>query len=168
MRYLLVLLLLTGLVGAGDPASVPADKPLALVGVHVVTLDEDEVQRDRTLLVRDGKIERVGPRDEVAVPAEYVRIEGGGRFVSPGLCDMHVHVWTEDALFLFVANGVTTVRNMWGTPMQLGWRASIAGGRLLGPRVYTTGPILDGKPPIWRRSTVVRNAAEAMAQVQLQ
>jgi imidazolonepropionase-like amidohydrolase len=79
----------------------------------------------------------------------------------PGLVDMHVHLSDADDGTLYVANGVTTIRNMWGTPQTLDTRADYAAGRALGPTVYTTGPILDGKPVVWDGSIAIENAEEA-------
>lgn len=73
----------------------------------------------------------------------------------PGLVDMHVHTWDEEELVLFIANGVTTIRNMFGAPLHLAWRRRINAGELFGPTLYTTGPVIDGKPPYWPGSAVV-------------
>jgi imidazolonepropionase-like amidohydrolase len=78
---------------------------------------------------------------------------------------MHVHQWSESDLLLFLANGVTTIRNMWGTSRQLVWRSKIVQGELLGPTIYTAGPLLDGKPPIWNGSRVIETAEEAEEEV---
>ena len=127
--------------------------PLAIEHVSVVPMDREVVLADQTVIVRDGKIAALGPADQVAVPADAQRIDGRERFLVPGLADMHVHVWDQNDLYLFVANGVTTVRNMFGAPLHLEWRARIERGELVGPRLYTAGPIIDGKPAVWPGST---------------
>jgi imidazolonepropionase-like amidohydrolase len=80
-------------------------------------------------------------------------IGGEGKFLIPGLADMHVHLQEDMAplvnaamLKLFVAHGITTVRNMFGTPDHLLLRKRIENGTLMGPRLVTTGPALDGRP----------------------
>src|SRR6185436_16279743 len=88
-------------------------------------------------------------------------IDGKGRWLMPGLADMHVHTWSADDFPLFIANGVTTVRNMFGSELQLGWRQQVATGELLGPTMITAGPIIDGDPPVWPGSTVLTDPAEA-------
>jgi imidazolonepropionase-like amidohydrolase len=108
-----------------------------------------EVLRDQTVLVENGRIVALGPASTLAVPHGARRIEGDGRYLMPGLIDMHAHVWDTPELTLYVAYGVTTVRNMWGTPSHLSWRELTATGKLLGPKLYTAGPILDGEPPTW-------------------
>jgi imidazolonepropionase-like amidohydrolase len=124
-------------------------------------MDRERVLRDQTVVVRDGKIVALGPESEVAVPPDVARVEGRGRFLMPGLADMHVHVWDADDFTLLLANGVTTVRNMFGSPMHVEWRKKIAAGELLGPTIVTAGPIIDGDPPIWPGSTVLTDPAKA-------
>ena len=92
-------------------------------------------------------------------------IDGTGRHLLPGLTDMHAHVFTADALVPYLANGVTTVRNMWGGPMALEMKKAVAEGRIPGPRIVTAGQLLDGAPKIWAGSTEVADAAEAAALV---
>jgi imidazolonepropionase-like amidohydrolase len=82
----------------------------------------------------------------------------------PGLADMHVHLeHFEDpgVLRLFVASGVTTVRNMDGRGYILDWRKSVADGQVLGPTIWSAGPLLDGDPPLWPDNTVVPDGATA-------
>lgn len=145
-----------------------APLPIALEHVHVIPMDREIVLRDHTVVVRDGAIAALGPSSDIAVPADAQRIDCGGAYLMPGLADMHVHTWFEDELTLFVANGVTTVRNMFGSPVHLEWRRKIEAGELLGPRIYTAGPIVDGEPPIWPESDVLTDAANADALVQAQ
>jgi len=154
--------MITPLVLAFLALASRGDAPVtAFTGVDVIPMDKERVLRDQTVLVRDGRIAAVGPTKEVAVPEGAVRIDGKGRYLMPGLADMHVHAWIQDEFALFLANGVTTVRNMFGSPLQLQWRASIAAGELLGPTIYTAGPIIDGEPPVWPGSTVLTDPALA-------
>ena len=150
-------------------ASIQDAEPAALVIEHVsvIPMDREGVLADQTVSVRDGTIVGLGPAGGgTALPAGALRIDGHGRFLMPGLADMHVHVWDENDLFLFVANGVTTVRNMFGAPLQLEWRARIERRELVGPRIYTAGPIIDGKPAVWPGSVELVDpdqAAEVVA-----
>lgn len=141
--------------------------PLAIEHVTVVPMDREGVLADQTVLVRDGVIAALGPAGELAVPADARRIDGRGRYLMPGLADMHVHVWDEHDLYMFVANGVTTVRNMFGAELHLDWRKRIESGELVGPRIYTAGPIIDGKPAVWPGSVELVDpdqAAEIVAE----
>ena len=156
MRVALLLLLSTVALAGDDGVTV-------FVDVNVVPMDTEGVLEHQTVLVRDGRIAAVGR--EVAVPADALRIEGRGRYLMPGLADMHVHNWYEKEHLLFVANGVTTVRNMWGTPMQRRWGREIDAGKRLGPALHTTGPILDGARPTWPGSTIVTTVEAARAAV---
>ena len=145
----------------------PVDADVAFVHVTVVPMDTPRVLTDQTVLVKGTRILAVSPTGSTAVASRARVIDGTGKFLMPGLADMHVHAWMELDLALFVANGVTTVRNMWGASQHLAWQQASAKGTLFGPTVHTAGPLLDGEPPIWDSSTVVRNPAEATAAVRL-
>lgn len=106
---------------------------------------------DQTVLVSGGSIVGLGHRDVVPVPETFNAIDGTGKYLMPGLADMHVHLEYNDdprVLDLFLVNGVTTVRNMDGRPYILEWRDRIARGEWRGPTIHTAGPILDGDPPL--------------------
>lgn len=154
------------------PRSGAESATVAFVGVNVVPMTPGAgVIPDQTVLVREGRIVRIGPTAEVRVHPGALRIDGAGRYLMPGLADMHVHLeHFQDSrlLALFLANGITTVRNMDGRPYILAWRDSIARGSLLGPTIHTAGPILDGDPPVRDDNTVVRSAEEARAAVREQ
>jgi len=139
----------------------PVIPPTAFVGVDVLPMDRDELLRDQTVIVRDGRIVALGAAKDVAVPEDAQRVDGHGKTLMPGLADMHVHSWEEADLVLFLANGVTTVRNMFGSPMHVRWRDQVAKGELLGPTIVTAGPIIDGDPPVWPGSTVLVDPAGA-------
>jgi imidazolonepropionase-like amidohydrolase len=149
-------------------AAPPAVETLAFVGVTVIPMDEERRVLDQTVLVAEGKIAAIGPRAEVAIPEGARRVDGNGKFLLPGLVDAHAHLDSAAALILNVAAGVTLVRNMWGTPLTLHWRAEIERGARLGPTIVTAGPIVDGEPPVWSGATVVETAAEAQATVAAQ
>ncbi|HEY7447825.1 MAG TPA: amidohydrolase family protein [Vicinamibacterales bacterium] len=170
----LSVLCLIGLTGCMTPGSVltqPSAQTAttAFVGVTVVGMTRSaESVPNQTVIVQQGQIQAVGARTEVAVPDNAVRIDGAGKYLMPGLADMHVHLEYFDdpsLLKLFVINGVTTVRNMDGRPRILEWKKQIEDGTLIGPAIYTAGPLLDGDPPVRSDNTVVRNAAEARAAV---
>ena len=83
----------------------------------------------------------------------------------PALADMHVHFWDPSEANLFLANGIAHVRNMWGTPLHLAWRQKVAKREVAGPRVTTTGPIVDGAGPdgktIWPGSVLLAAPEDA-------
>ncbi|MCB9897288.1 MAG: amidohydrolase family protein [Planctomycetes bacterium] len=145
-----------------------ARRPVAFVGVTVVPMDKERDLPDQTVIVRDQRIEVVGPRREVELPKDARVIDGAGLWLMPGLADMHVHAWSPNHLVLDLANGVTTIRNMAGSPLHLLWRARVENGQLLGPRIITAGPIIDGDPPVWNGSAVATSPEEADAIVRAQ
>ncbi len=124
----------------------------AFVGVDLLPMTGPEVLRDRTVLVRGDRIVTVGPRASTRVPDGARRIDGRGKFLMPGLAEMHGHVpppnaparQTEDVLFLYVAGGVTTVRGMLGAPGQLELRER-SRGELVSPTLYLAGPSFNGQ-----------------------
>lgn len=152
-------------VAAAPP--VPYDRgATAFVGVTVVAMDEPGARAGQTVLVKDGRIAAVGAVASVRVPRNAVRIDGRGRFLLPGLADMHVHIGDASEIGAYLSHGVTLVRNMNGRPRHLAWRSEIATGQRLGPVIVTAGPMIDGDPPFWPSATVVRHATEAAAVVE--
>jgi imidazolonepropionase-like amidohydrolase len=118
-------------------------EPLLLVDVHVVDVVGGTLLRDRSVLVDDGRIVRIAAAEELEAPAGATVVQGGGRYLVPGLVDAHVHLRETDEdelLLLYLAHGVTTVQSMHGGPHQLALRARVASGEVLGPRIVTTGP----------------------------
>lgn len=138
---------------------------LAIVGATVLPMDREGSLPDTTVLIDGERIVAVGPAAELGVPEGVQVIDGHGRFLMPGLVDMHVHCWFETDLTLFVANGVTTIRNMFGSPLHVGWRDEIAAGRKFGPSLVTAGPIVDGDPPVWPGSRTAMTPESARAAV---
>jgi predicted TIM-barrel fold metal-dependent hydrolase/cytosine/adenosine deaminase-related metal-dependent hydrolase len=150
-------------------ASSPAvPDSVAFVGVHVATMEDEVVRRDQTVIVRGDRIAAVGPRASTPVPRGAQVVPGAGRYLTPGLYDLYAHV-DQGALPLFVAHGVTTVRNtMPGLPRHLALRDAVRSGRLLGPRIFTTGPPLAGAAPWYSTVEPLTSAATARAVVSAQ
>ena len=130
----------------------------AFVGVHVVPMNRQGVLKNRTVIVRGDRVAKIGRTGGVEVPEGAVVIDAGGKYLMPGLADMHVHVWCEGDLLLYVANGVTTVRNMSGAQLHLDWKKRLAAGDLLGPTLHTTGPIIrEADDPEHARTLVIEH-----------
>ena len=133
--------------------------------VTVIPMDRDRVMPDHSVVIEGDRIVAVGPSRGIRTPRNARRINGRNKYLSPGLADMHVHIGGlpdhENILSLFVANGVTTVRSMWGFPEVLDWRKQIKEGTLLGPTIVTVGPVTDGSPPVWQGSRVVDSESQA-------
>ncbi|WP_417485345.1 amidohydrolase family protein [Maricaulis salignorans] len=101
------------------------------------------VQANGHVMVIDGRIDLVGTGPLPARPDGIAQIDAGGRVLMPGLIDVHVHVFDETDLAAGLARGVTTVRNMGGFPFHLPLASQVERGEILGPRLLTTGPILN-------------------------
>ena len=147
------LLLSEGVFPEGSPQSTKPiqTKPqrlVAFVNVSVVPMDTERVIAGQTVIVKDGVIAEIGPAAKVKVPASALRVDGSGKYLMPGLADMHVHLTVprEDVLALlqlFIANGVTTILNLRGTPEHLELRASVGKGEVFGPTIYTAGSYVN-------------------------
>ncbi|HLM54893.1 MAG TPA: amidohydrolase family protein [Pyrinomonadaceae bacterium] len=146
------------LLGCGGPAGTTGaqsqwkEREVAFVNVNVVPMDSERVLAGQTVLVRGERIVEVGPASKVKVPAAALRVDGRGKYLMPGLAEMHGHIpppqapkeFTEAVLFMYVANGVTTVRGMLGAPGQLELRERANRGELLSPTLYLAGPSFNG------------------------
>jgi len=132
-----------------------AQASLAFVDVTVIPLDSERVLPGHTVLVQGDRIVSVGPKARVTLPPGTLQIEGAGRFLLPGLGEMHGHNPPDGAppeqfdhvCTLFVANGVTTVRSMLGFTGQLEWRDRARRGEILAPNLYLAGPSFTGGGP---------------------
>ncbi len=134
------------------PIALVAQAPTAFEHVNVIPMDTERVLTDQTVLVRDGVIAAIGPAGRVNVPPDAARVDGRGKYLIPGLAEMHAHIpspqapagFTENVLYLYVAAGVTTVRGMLGHPSHLDLRRRVESGALVGPRIWTSGPSVNG------------------------
>ena len=135
------------LAACGSPEALqpPASMPGGYVFRNVAVLDPDRAQLSppQDVLVLGGFIVARGTIADSAITGDVLEIDGHGRVLMPGLIDMHVHVFDESDLAANLAVGVTTVRNMGGFPFHLPLARRIEAGDILGPRLLTTGPILN-------------------------
>ncbi|HUL33756.1 MAG TPA: amidohydrolase family protein [Candidatus Eisenbacteria bacterium] len=135
-----------------------------LTDVNVVDVRTGEIRPDQVVIIEGNRIREVGPRKSTRYPRNAPAANAHGGYLIPGLWDMHVHLvfgdWFPDAedisLPLFVANGITGVRDM-GSELSVvqRWRDQIEGGELLGPRIFTPGPMLDGPKPRFPSSLAI-------------
>lgn len=182
---ILILVLLTG-CGTVTPPADTATGGTAIVHVSVIPMDRERVLSDQTVIVREGRISRIGPASRTKVPAGSTVIDGAGKFLIPALADMHVHMKGEAwnimfppdkqfsadqldfprFLFPYIANGVTTIQVMTALPEHIPLRDQINRGEVLGPRLILArmidGPEKAWPPPI---STWVADAGEARQAV---
>lgn len=133
-------------------AQTTTNDVVAFIGANVIPMDGERILENHTVVVQGGRIAALGPADDVALPDNAVRIDARGKYLVPGIAEMHGHLpggntppeVVERILFLFVANGVTTVRGMQGNPAQLELRERIERGELIGPTLYLGSPPLHG------------------------
>ncbi|HKW10892.1 MAG TPA: hypothetical protein VJO33_10985, partial [Gemmatimonadaceae bacterium] len=158
------LALLAGFAAAGcsSPGPVPA-AAIAITHVSVVDVASGRLRSDATVVVRGNRIASIGAD---SAPADARVVDGRGKFLIPGLWDMHVHAaWpnmADPVAELFVANGVTGVRDMWGDPGVIrDWRSHVAERDGRHPRIVAAGNLVDGPEPVWPNSIRVANADEA-------
>lgn len=133
----------------------------AFVNVNVIPVITEGSIADQTVVVSGGRIVAVGNSTDVDIPGGLMIIDGSGRYLLPGLADMHAHPMTEDDLTLYLANGVTLIRALWGEPSLLELRDRVASGALAGPRIYTAGRIVDGSTPIHFGTVPLNDPADA-------
>jgi hypothetical protein len=169
IRHISLLAILTFATAA------PAPDGRALVITHVTVIDVSgaAAKPDMTVTVRGDRIAAI-ERSSLKIPKDVQVVDGRGKFLIPGLWDMHVHTnfgdWLpggeEIILPLFVANGITGVRDMGGDLHQLlEWRKQIDAGAILGPRMVISGPMIDGAPPHFPASVPVSTATEGRKAV---
>ncbi|MFQ6116078.1 MAG: hypothetical protein ACE5NG_18615, partial [bacterium] len=143
----------------------PEKADLAITNVTLIDATGAPAQSGMTILITDNRITKIGKAQELKVADEVQVIDGSGKFLIPGLWDMHVHWFKKEYLPLFIANGVSGIRLMWGTPEHLQWRRELAEGKLLCPRMEIGSPIIDGPNPMWPGSIAISNAEEARTAV---
>jgi len=138
-----------------------AQKTLVFTHVTVIDATGAPAKPDMTVVIRGDRIAALGKTANLDMPENAHVVDATGKFLIPGLWDMHIHPWLgKHYLALFTANGVTGVRVMRGFPVHHKWRQEISAGKLIGPRMVISSPIVDGlKSPLYG-STVVSNEGE--------
>ena len=141
------------LIALGASPALGDGRAVAFTHVAVIDTEKGTAQPDATVVVEGNRIAAVGPSGEVRIPAGARVVDGTGKFLSPGLWDMHVHTFFGDwvpggrevTLPLFLAFGVTGVRDM-GSDLDpvLAARRDVENGSQIGPRMIVSGPMLDG------------------------
>ncbi len=161
-RLVVSLALVLPFAGAASPAVEFGN--VAFVDVNVLPMHQRATLAHQTVLVRGTRIVALGPAGEIEVPADAVSIDGRGRYLMPGVAEMHGHYpqnvdsqLTHDMLFMYVANGVLMVRGMQGGPQHLPLRYAIERREVLGPRLWVSAPMMAGmggrrSPPCRRPS----------------
>jgi imidazolonepropionase-like amidohydrolase len=163
---------LLALLMAAFPLIAPAAQPpataaeIAFVNVNLVPMTGDQVIANTTVLISNGRISAIGPDARIAKPRQTRIINAAGKYLIPGLAEMHAHVpgpqesqsYRDDVLLLYAAHGVTLARGMLGAPLHLQLRAALLDHQVLGPRLITSGPSLNGNsaPDVEQARRMVR------------
>jgi len=148
-----------------SPAWTQAPVPVAFLSVNVVPMDGPRVLANQNVVIEGDRIVAIGPTSRVVIPRNAVTIDGEGKYLVPGLAEMHGHNPPPGAseadvartYFLYVANGVTFVRSMLGWDGQIELREKVRRDELVGPTLYLAGPSFNGQ--------TVKTPAEAIQRV---
>ena len=143
--FLLGLPRLAAIDAKGTEQPSPLSLPAAFLHVNVISMDREKVVEDQTVATQGGRIVQIGDAGTVKIPPKAQRIDARGKYLIPGLADAHVHLQSQVEFALYLANGVTTVFNLDGRPGHLLWRHQVAAGDVLGPTIFSTGPIFHQK-----------------------
>ena len=139
---------------------------VAFIEVNVLPMTENTVLPNQTVIIRDGKIWKIGPSSTLPISGNATLIQGKGKYLMPGITEMHAHIpvpqegddeRVKETLFLYLSNGITTIRGMLGQPYHLELRKMIVKNNILGPRIYTSSPSMNGNS--------VKTKAEAKQKV---
>lgn len=144
------------------------DERLIIRNVNLLTMTgrSDIILKNHAIVIEGDKIIKIAPDSLISDEDDATVVDGESKYLLPGLIDTHVHIWDEAELFAYLAYGVTTVRNASGMPFHLEFSKQIEKGRLQGPRLLTTGPILNGRGPNTQvNHQIVNNAEEARLAV---
>ncbi len=139
----------------------------AFINVNLITMESETVLTNQTVLIKQGKIFAIGSSEDISVDLAGTVVDGAGKYLMPGLAEMHAHIpgnrdmdLLQETLFLYLSNGITTIRGMLGQPYHIELRDKVISGEILGPRIYTSGPSINGNS--------VRSIEEAQTKVRAQ
>ncbi len=134
-------------------AEITSDET-AIMGANVIPMTGDQkILKNQTIIIKNGKIHQIGPASEVKPSKGAQKIKADGQFLMPGLTEMHAHIpvanngddsYVKETLFLYLSQGVTTIRGMLGNPYHLALKKQIEEETILSPRVYTSSPSMNG------------------------
>jgi imidazolonepropionase-like amidohydrolase len=134
---------------------------LLLKNANIVPMDVEQILESYDILIEKGRIISIMPSID-APDAET--IDCRGKYVIPGLINMHAHSANSDMLPLFLAKGVTSVRNVWGNSIMMNWAKEVDEGIRIGPTIYNTSPLMDGIE-FWVGAEIIKSPKDAEAAV---
>ena len=133
-----------------------------ITNVNIIPMSQDTVLENKMVHIKEGVIVKIA--DVIEVKGIEI-INAKNKYLTPGLIDMHVHVWDRYELGLYLSNGVTAVRNLWGMPMHLRIKEDVIEDNIFSPVFFTTGPKLTGLEFIGGDNLNLNNPSEAKEKV---
>lgn len=146
-------------IDKNDPAF---NNSYLITNVNIIPMNQDTVLVNKMIYIKEGIIEKIADTIEVS---EIQIFDAENKYLTPGLIDMHVHVWDEYELGLYLSNGVTALRNLWGMPMHLRIREDVIESKIISPAFFTTGPKLTGREFIGDDNLNLTNPSDAKEKV---
>ena len=149
---IITLMLLVCVLPCFSQEVIEKDREVVFKSVNIVPMDRESIIQNQSVVVKNGKIQSIGAPKKVKYNKNALVINAKGKFLMPGLAEMHAHVPPIDdlepmkeVLLLFAANGITTIRGMLGHPKHLELRKLINSNEIISPRFFTSGPSLSGQ-----------------------
>jgi hypothetical protein len=139
-----------------------ANNSFLITNVNVIPMNQDTILVDKMVYIKEGIIQEIA--DNINVK-EVEIIDAENKYLTPGLIDMHVHLWDRHELGLYLSNGVTAVRNLWGMPMHLRLKEDIKNDKIISPMFFTTGPKLTGPDFLGDDNLQLTDSSEAKEKV---
>lgn len=163
MKYFFQFLIACAFLGCSEAQ----EADFVFTNVNLIDMTSTQVKLKQTVVIDQGKIVSISPADSAEYSNDAKVIDADGQFLMPGLAEMHAHIpgngdmdLLEETLFLYLSNGITTIRGMLGQPYHLQLRDQVLRKEILGPRIYTSGPSMNGN--------TVRSVEEAQQKVREQ
>ncbi len=170
--FILTLLFLFCSISCNTPqvAEISGEGATVFTNINVVPMNNSEVLENQTVIIRNGKIEKISAAEEIKIGDGATLIDGKGKYLMPGISEMHAHIpiaregndsLVKETLLLYLSGGITLIRGMLGNPYHLELRKAVAEGNILGPRIYTSSPSMNGNSV-----TSVQEAIDKTSQYQ--
>ena len=153
--FLFILILIGSLSCNTTPKieEISGEGATVFTNINVVPMNNANILENQTVIVRSGKIEKIASADDVKIGEGATLIDGSGKFLMPGISEMHAHIpvaregndsLVKETLLLYLSGGITIIRGMLGNPYHLELRKDVMDGDIIGPRIFTSSPSMNG------------------------
>ena len=173
---LLVCLFIALMASIVSAAEQPARNILVFDQVNVLAMTDDQIKHNQRVVIIDGMITALGDSHSIDVPLGAKVIDAQGKYLMPGLSDMHSHInagsngsdqeVAQNQFLLYLATGVTVVRDAGGSPTHLQYKRDLSAQKILGPELFVASPIFEGENAVWPFSVKATSAAQAKEAIQ--